>query len=476
MRGDRRHPLTAGRRAGRRAWIVAALLLTLALGLRVAYVETTSYRAVNDAGTYNRFAATIASHGDYVTGNGPGTGAGGSRGPTAYFPPAFPYALSLADLLDGHRSGGPGALPGERLETAALGTVAVGLIGLVGLEAFGVVAGLAALALATIYPVAIALSGALVAENLLVVFELAAVWAALRARGAADGRRRLGWVAFAGLLTGLATLSHENGAVMLVPLSVAVAGAVGGRLRARLGAIALLLAATAAMIAPWTIRNAVELHHFVPVSDETGITLRGAYNPVSATDPIPYKWRLYFSVPQDRAIRRHAGAMTEVALGARLERRALHYISAHPSAPLSAGWHNLTRLLELEGSGAWQASAAAIDLSADDARIGVIAFWALGLLALAGALTRPVRAGPKWVWAVPVLFALSVVFVNVETPRFREPIDPFLLLAAGCGVVAVARRAGDGTTCVVVAVARRATDATTSLVSALLRRVRSSAR
>jgi hypothetical protein len=41
---------------------------------------------------------------------------------------------------------------------------------------------------------------------------------------------------------------------------------------------------------------------------------------------------------------------------------------------------------------------------------------------------------------VPALFALSVLFVNVETPRFREPIDPFLVLLAAAGVSALAAR------------------------------------
>ncbi len=167
----------------RRALVVAATLV-VALGLRVAFVETTSYRAVNDAGTYNRFAAAIATDGDYTTGaNGPGTGAGGSRGPTAYFPPGYSYALALADLLDGHSSGHRAALPGERLENAALGTVTVGLVGLVALEMCGAGPALAALVLAAVDPVLIELSGVLVAENLLVVLELAAVWAGLRARG-----------------------------------------------------------------------------------------------------------------------------------------------------------------------------------------------------------------------------------------------------------------------------------------------------
>ncbi len=405
-------------------------MLIAALALRVGFVETTSYRAVNDAGTYNRLARMIAHHGDYHTGDGRDTGAGGSHGPTAYFPPAYPYLLAVADLIDGHTAGGKPALRGERLCGAAIGTVAVGLIGLVALEAFGAGVGLAALTLGAVYPVLIELSGMLVAENLLIVFELAATWAALRAR---RSRRPWRWIAGTGLLCGLAALTHENAALMVIPLAFACAGAVGGSARRRLAGAALLLAATAAMITPWTIRNAVELHHFIPISDETGITLRGTYNPESASArPVPYKWRFFWQIPQDDRIRRAAVDENELTVGEQLEHRALRYIDAHPTAPLSAGWHNLTRMVELEGGVAWHESAAAIGLHRGDAEVGVIAFWILCLLALAGLFTRGVRAGPKWPWAIPLLFALSVVFINVETPRFREPIDPFLIILAAC--------------------------------------------
>jgi hypothetical protein len=220
-----------------------------------------------------------------------------------------------------------------------------------------------------------------------------------------------------------------------------VAARSGSRRRA-VAAVALLLACTAAAIAPWTVRNALQLHRFVPVADEAGITLRGTYNPVSAADrSIPYKWRLFWFVPQDQGVRRRARTMSEDTLSSVLEHRALHYIDRHPTAPLSAGADNLARMFELEGAAAWQASAKAVDLSVDDARIGVIAFWVLCLLALAGLTTRAARGAPRWPWAVPVLFALSVIFVNVETPRFREPIDPFLLVLAGCAVEAALRGA-----------------------------------
>lgn len=37
-------------------------------------------------------------------------------------------------------------------------------------------------------------------------------------------------------------------------------------------------------------------------------------------------------------------------------------------------------------------------------------------------------------WVLPVLLAVSVTLVNAETPRFRVPIDPFLILLASCAL------------------------------------------
>jgi len=412
--------------------LVAGVILLLALGLRIGYVEGTSFKSIDDAGTYNRLAGQIARRGDYRNSTGFDTGAGGTHGPTAYFPPAYPYVLALADIVDGHQAGGPTALKGERLEGAVLGTIAVALLGLVALEAFGAPTGLAALTLAAIYPVFIELSGTLVAENLLVVFELAALYATLRARRSHPIGVWL-WIAAAGLLTGLATLSHENAFVFAIPLAIGAAAAAGRTARRRAAGALALLAAMALMILPWTIRNAVELHHFIPVATETGITLRGTYNPASANfHKLPYKWRFYWSIPQDRAIEHRAFHEREVELSNQLESRATHYIEHHPTAPLTVFWSNLRRMFELRGSYAWQQSAHAIGLHESDARIGIIAFWTLCALSIAGAFTKTARRAPAWLWAMPILYALTIVFINVETPRFREPIDPFLVLLAAC--------------------------------------------
>jgi 4-amino-4-deoxy-L-arabinose transferase-like glycosyltransferase len=422
--------------------LVLALLIA-ALVIRVAHVESTSYRAINDAGTFTRAASDISRTGDFGTSSRPGSGAGGSRGPTAYFPPAFEYFLAGVDLLDGHEPGGHSSVQGERVSQAVLGTIAVGLIGLVALEAFGPLVAIIALALAAFYPVLIEDSGLVIAENLLILFELGAVWTALRARRAAAEPRRSasGWIAATGVLTGLAILTHENAFLMLIPLGFAIWPTSGGRRRHSLGALGLLLLMAALMVAPWTIRNAVQLHRFIPVSDETGITLVGAYNPDSAAfKPLPYKWRFFWQIGEDAGLRHNAGRLTEPQLGDRLLSQAEDYIGQHPLAPVTVGFRNTLRMLELEGTYAYRASAKALGLHFNTARIGVISFWILGVLALLGALTPFARRAPRWLWAIPILFVLSVVFINVETPRFREPIDPYVVMLAACALAAPATR------------------------------------
>jgi 4-amino-4-deoxy-L-arabinose transferase-like glycosyltransferase len=416
--------------------VLVGVLIAAALAIRVVEVESTPYAPVYDAGSYMSLASQIAHTGDYAISRRTGAGAGGTRGPTAYFPPGFPYFLAAVDLIDGHTTRRDGAIHPARLSQAVLGTVAVGLIGLVAMELFGGAAAIAGLALAAVYPVLVELSTVLVAENLLLALVLGAVWSVLRAR---RSRHPFRWVAAGGILAGLAALTHENGILLILPLA---AGA--WSVRPGLRAPALLVGAALLAIAPWAIRNAIVMHRFIPLSDETGITLVGTYNGASAANPlVPYKWRIYFNIPGEHI--RTPGRLTEPALSDRLQAQALDYIADHPSAPLVVAYHNTLRLLELEGSYAWHASAFAMDIAPGVAEVGVVGFWILCTMALAGALTRAARSAPRWVWAVPLLFALSVVLVNVETPRFREPVDPFLILLAACAVTSAVRAVGTKT-------------------------------
>lgn len=423
----------------RRSLLVAAVLV-VALSLRVAQVQRSSYVLKNDARSYLTLAGAVARTGDYPTSSKPGTGSGGTRGPSALFPPAFPYFLALIDLLDGHTLAlGPGVGP-ARVSQAVLGTIIVGLIGLVALEAFGCEVGLAALALAAVYPVLIETSGTLLAENLLIAFELAAVYCGLRIRRAVRPYR---WIVLAGVFTGLAALTHENGVLLLPPLAVTAWSSVASttsKIRA-LVAPAVMTLAVVLTVTPWTVRNALELHEFIPISDQAGETLLGTYNAVSAADhQIPYRWLSPSAVTTARTIVDQAPRLAEPDWENRLLSQAFRYIGAHPLSPVAVTFHNTLRLLDLEGSFAWEASTASIGLRRGTAEVGVLSFWVFAILAVLGALTSYARRAPRWIWTVPILFALSTVWVRVETPRFRLPIDPFLVLLAACAVASCATR------------------------------------
>ena len=199
--------------------VVAAAILVAALGLRVWEVQRTAYRPINDAGSYLKLASEVARSGDFSTSHAPGVGAGGTHGPSAYFPPAYPYFLGAVDLIDGHATLRDGAINPARLSQALLGMITVGLIGLLAFEAFGTASlALVAMALAAIYPVLIELSGTLVAENLFTAVVLAATWAALRAARSTHTYR---WIVAAGVLTGLEVLTHFNGVLLVLPLIAA---------------------------------------------------------------------------------------------------------------------------------------------------------------------------------------------------------------------------------------------------------------
>jgi hypothetical protein len=101
---------------------------------------------------------------------------------------------------------------------------------------------------------------------------------------------------------------------------------------------------------------------------------------------------------------------------------------------------NTLRLLELEGTRAQAYSARSVGLKYGEARVAAYCFWVLLILAIGGLFTRAVRTVPRWLWLVPLLMWLSVVLVNAETPRFREPLEPFVIMSAACALVALARR------------------------------------
>lgn len=403
---------------------VALGLLALALAIRVAVVVATPDPTLQaDPADYQRHAVSIADDWSYP----PATRA--FDGGTAYRPPGYPVFLGMVYKLT----------PGESLTTARLaqalvGTLTVGLVGLVAWQLFGPRPGLAATGVAAVFPSMWMIGNALLSEVLLAPLVLAAVAAALR-----YGRDpRLRWIALAGVLTGLATLTRQNAVLMVVPIALACFPPAARRIsRGGLRAAAVLVAATALTIAPWTLRNAVELDSFVPVSTQDGFTLAGTYNDAARNqERWPAAWVRWFDVPENLAAVRGVDN-TEVAWNGALRERAIDYAADNPGYVAKVAWWNLRRDFDAAGRD-WIRAELTISATQDLADLELISFWLVALLALAGAATRAVRAGPVWPWLVPVTMALTVFIVGYL--RFRAPIDPFLAILAGLGFVALLDR------------------------------------
>ena len=101
---------------------------------------------------------------------------------------------------------------------------------------------------------------------------LGALAAGLQHRRSTDRWR---WVLAAGVLAGLTILTRANAMVLLLPLALAV-WTVRPRFSPRALAVpALLVVVAVVTVSPWTIRNAIVLDRFIPVSTQLGSALAG---------------------------------------------------------------------------------------------------------------------------------------------------------------------------------------------------------
>ncbi|HEV2062803.1 MAG TPA: hypothetical protein VGR12_08130, partial [Solirubrobacteraceae bacterium] len=221
-----------------------------------------------------------------------------------------------------------------------------------------------------------------------------------------------------------------------------------GSLRRRALAPALVVVVAALTVAPWTIRNAIVMDRFIPVSTQTGYTLAGTYNEVTPRNPVyPGAWidpRLFARELGPGFGGRYAEIFAqdlgEAELDERLRRAAIRYIRRHPELVPRVVFENARRAFGLRGVEWERLTDAAVGVAPRPAKASAYGFIAFGVLALAGAVTRRGRRLPPLLWIGALLLALSFLVAQGE-PRFRVPLDPLVILLAGIALAALATRA-----------------------------------
>jgi 4-amino-4-deoxy-L-arabinose transferase-like glycosyltransferase len=297
-----------------------------------------------------------------------------------------------------------------------------------------------ALGIAALAPPLVILSTALVSEALFVPLMLAAVLAALEARRSS---RPLRWAIVMGVLVGAAELTRTNALLLLPPLAIALWTAQPRRGRRALLRVSVMVAAFVVTLVPWTVRNLLTFHAFVPVSTEVGYTLAGTYNQASRADhhwPAVWKEAEHGGSPEYTPIVFYASTQRwdERRLGDRFLTAAIADIRHDPAYMLKVAMWNTIRMFHLGELDFAVKNLRDTDVPRIPALLEIFGFYALGLLALAGVGSGWARKAPVWMWLLTICMA-STIFVTGFI-RFRSPIDPFLVMLAALPIAALLER------------------------------------
>jgi len=251
-------------RPGRRIFPVAGIVLVGAL-LRGPWVAWAAAPLpfISDPTSYVRLGDRLA------TGRGYTSWVGGE--PTAFFPPGYPGLLGAVFWLTDHTP-----LPDDRRDAAdlvniAAGAAAIWLIILVVSCVFSRREALMAGALVAVFPNLVFYSATPHHESVFIVSVLAVLAVlvpVLRTQTGPAPSRLLA----AGALLGVSMLVRPLLAPL--PLLFAIVGlAAGWGWRRSVVSAALLALPVVALVGAWTVRNAVAMDAFVPISTNSGDTL-----------------------------------------------------------------------------------------------------------------------------------------------------------------------------------------------------------
>ena len=404
-------------------------IILVALVVRVGAAIRYDIEPQTDALDYDRHGVSIAEGAGYPEADE----LTGGPGPGAFRPPLYPYLLGGVYALAGPEDPGDRRQAG-RIAQALLGIIAVGLIALIAFQIWGRVEALVAGGIAAVYPPLILAGSSLMTEPLFITLLLAGLAAMLHYR---QRDRRFRWLVLAGACAGLATLGRTNGVILIAVFAFAAWTLRPRWSRQALRAPAVVLLAAGLMILPWTIRNAVELDAFVPVSTQAGFGFAGQYNETSAESRAT--WRPPFDTAEYRSLFVRPD-LDEVEVADHLMNAVREYVWNNPEHVVVAGFWNGLRFLSLDDPVDVERRNAFFSGQPQGlAEISVYAFWLLALIALAGCFTSRARRLPGFVWILPPLFMLSVMFV-FGMARYRVVIEPIVILLGTVALVAAWQR------------------------------------
>ena len=405
-------------------WLL--IILGFAFVLRLAWIAYSDWQPMpdDDAFRYDFTARALLEGQGYVHLNG---------APTAFWPPGYPLLLASAYWIFEE------TVAVAQLLNVLLGTATVGLVYLIGRRTLGMMPALVGAAIVAAFPSLIFFTAVTLSEVTFTFLALLAIYLLVLETQSGRGRH-LPLLLAAGLVLGYAVL--VRGQALLLPIVFVPfwlrTGVRWPGISHKLVALALGIGL---MVAPWSIRNAIQMESLVFLSTNAGINF-WIGNHEGATGRGQLADELVYSYPELTTVQR------EVRVNAEGSRKGIAYALTHPVQEVSLSikkffwlyYHDSEGLSWNEGHGG-QPFLSSLERVALFGLSNIYYFAVLGFFALGVRLWFSLR-DPGSVLLISIIVYWTLVHVAFfGDPRFHAPIMPIVALLAAVPIVALwARR------------------------------------
>jgi len=410
----------------RRFVIALVALLAVAFAVRAGFVMASARHddKFYDAAWYELVADGVARGDGFVDPFVRIHDPSATAGPTAQHPPLTSLVLAPVAWATGESQ------LAMRFTMVVLGTVTVGLVGLLARRLAGDTAGLVAAGVAAVYPYLWVNDGLIMSETVSALLVVGAMYAAY----VLFDRPRLRTALVVGVLCGLATLARAE-LVLLAPLLLVpvVLGRGEGLKGARLTVVVAVLLGAVVVVAPWVLYNRSRFEESTFVSTNDGIAMLG-----SNCDAVYHGGALGLTnlFPGVCLPDRPPPGDDSVA-ARRYRNEAIDYMKDHAgrvpvvvAARIGRNW-GLFRPADMLSWNANEGRPRAVTAA------GMWFYYPLLLLAVGGAVVAVRRRIRVWPLLVPAVVVTLSTVVSYGQTRFRVPAEPGIVILASLAVAAV---------------------------------------
>jgi 4-amino-4-deoxy-L-arabinose transferase-like glycosyltransferase len=374
-------------------WRVVVAVFLLSLAVRLAYWGVFPAEPLEtDAIDYDTIGWNLAQGHGYTNPAGE---------PTAFRPPVYPLFLAGVYYIAGHN------LDWVRWVQALLGAGICVLVCLTTRRLYDDRSAKLAGLLCALYPPLIIPTAAILTETLFMFWLGLAVYGVISTRG-------LGWRFASGLALGLALMTRS---ILIFFLPFLMGWFILVRERRALVSAAAVLSGVLLVALPWTIRNYSHFGAFVPLTTHGGLALFNCY----VLPPQGFGYNAGGLAGEE-----YAQLTDEVSRNRYLNRKTLEFIQQNPLVvakltvlkalyliyPFDGYWHAVS--LGSKYNIFWGVLLAFSTL-------GVVASW------------RGAASGTQLVYLLLLSF-IAAMLVFQAIPRFRLPMEPFLICFAAGGI------------------------------------------